>query len=183
MNHLAAPFRGFTLLELIVSVAIFSMVMLTVTSAYLSLISLDRQARATSELSTNLSFALESMVRAMRTGKNYVCAGNASSCTSFSFTDDQGRTVTYYVRGTDGSIVQCIGACTDATAIPITDPRVRFNASSGLRFAVRGSYAAGSSDGKQPYVTIIARGTMQTDANKTSSFVIQTSAVQRIIDL
>ena len=56
--------RGYTLVELIVSLGLFSMVMLVVTGAYLTLISLDRQARASNQLSATLSFAVETTATA-----------------------------------------------------------------------------------------------------------------------
>ena len=162
---------GYTLVELIVSIALFSIVMLIVMAAYLAIISLDRQARAGSQLVSSLSFALDSMSRTIRTGTGYTGGG-----TTFSFTDSTGQAVTYRLGpGTQKSIAQCMGTgCTDVT---LTDPKITITT---LNFIVRG---AASSDGVQPQVTIIAKGTMQTDAGRTTSFSIQTGATQRLIDL
>ncbi|MDB5265242.1 MAG: putative Type pilus pilin [Parcubacteria group bacterium] len=177
--------RGFSLLELIVSVAIFSMVMLAVTSAYLTLIALDRETRATNDLSTNLSFAMESMSRAIRTGTNYLClsGGDGSTCSRFSFTDNQGQAVVYFLKTTDGTVARCVGsgACNDNTAISLTDPRIKFDATSGLRFAVHG--AGSTADQDQPYVTIALRGTMVASPTRSISFAIQTGVSQRTLDL
>lgn len=171
--------RGYTLLELIVSIGLFSLAMLLVMGAYLMLISFDRRARATNELVTNLNFALESMSRNVRTGTQYSCnsSGNGT-CSQLSFRDSQNQQVTYLLRS-DGTLGQCSGtsSCTSASASSITDPRITV---STLTFYVRG---VGTGDGVQPQVTFTIKGSMPTDPGKTSDFVIQTGATQRLIDL
>lgn len=185
--------RGYTLLELIVSLGIFSVVILVVMGAYITLISLDRQARANSQLATTLSFAVESMARSLRTGSEYVCNGNTGSpnCpnggTSISFCLD-GRTcrdgdadeaylVTYFLRS-NGTIGQCFGRlCTDSSSEPLTDTRITVDT---LRFYVRG---VGSGDGVQPQVTFVLAGSMATDQGKETDFNIQTGATQRLLEL
>lgn len=175
--------RGYSLLELIVSLGIFSMVMLVVTGAYITLIDLDRQARANNQLAASLSFAIESMARSMRTGTEYACNANPSSpnCSSggasISFRDSQNQTIAYRLK-TDGSIGQCAGSlCTDATAISLTDPRIDIET---IRFYVRG---VGTGDSTQPNVTFSVSGTMTTERGETTSFSIQTGATQRLIEL
>lgn len=169
--------RGYTLLELIVSIGIFSMVMLVIMSAYLTLISYDRQARATNELTANLSFAVESMTRNIRTGTGYSCSPCSGAGARLTFADSQGQQLTYLVK-TDGSLGQCTGTCTtDAQAIALTSPAITINT---LTFIVRG---VGTGDEIQPQVTAIVKGTMGTDAGKSSSFVIQSGGTQRLIDI
>lgn len=175
--------RGYTLLELIVSLGLFSMVMLIVMGAYLTLISLDRQARASSQLASSLSFAVESMARSMRTGTTYACNANGSApnCaaggSSISFVDTNGQTITYLLKS-DGSIGQCTGGlCTSSSAIALSDRRINVQT---LRFYVRG---VGTSDRVQPQVTFALSGTMVTDAGETTSFSIQTGATQRLLEL
>ncbi|MBU1293172.1 type II secretion system GspH family protein [Patescibacteria group bacterium] len=176
------PQRGYTLLEMIVSLGIFSLVMVVVTGAYLTLISLDRQARANNQLVTSLSFAVESMARNMRTGTAYACNGSSVSpnCvnggTSISFVDSQGQTVTYFKRG-DGTIGQCTGGCSEARATSLTDPLITVQS---LTFYVKG---VGTGDTVQPQVIFVIKGTMRIDANKTTEFTIQTAATQRFIDI
>lgn len=189
--------RGYSLLELIVSLGIFSMVMLVVLGAYVTLISLDRQARANNQLASSLSFGIESMARSMRTGTEYSCNATTipSNCTSnpgssISFCLE-GRTcrdgdadvqylVTYFLKN-DGSIGQCTGSlCTETTSVPLTDPRIDITT---LRFYVRGVGVSGADANIQPSVTFLVSGTMVTDAGETSDFSIQTGATQRQIEL
>ncbi len=182
--------RGYTLLELIVSLGIFSMVMLVVMGAYVTLISLDRQARANNQLAASLSFAVESMARSMRTGTGYDCNANGvpHNCnnggSSISFTDSQNQIITYIVKN-DGSIGQCTGSssCLDNNAVSLTDPNIDIEA---LTFYVRGVDLNSSpleNDNVQPNVTFTIKGTMRTEGGEEANFSIQTSATQRLIEL
>ncbi len=188
------PTRGYSLLELIVSLGIFSLVMLVVMGAYLTLISLDRQARASNQLAASLSYGVESMARSMRTGGSYACNANTSSpnCvsggSSVSFclegrvcsTSVNPEYLITYVLKSDGSIGQCTGAlCTSASAISLTDRRINITS---LRFYVRG-VGTGGGEYNQPSVTFTIAGSMTTDAGETTDFAIQTGATQRLIEI
>ena len=65
--------RGFTLVELMVSLTIFSIVMMVSTGTLLVLIDVNAKAQALYSATSNLSFALDSMTREMRTGYHYYC--------------------------------------------------------------------------------------------------------------
>lgn len=65
---------GFTLVEMIVSLAVFSVVITISVGALLVLIASNQQLQSEQSVMTNLSFALDSMTREMRTGTNYFCA-------------------------------------------------------------------------------------------------------------
>ncbi len=188
--------RGYTLLEMIVAVGIFSVVMLIVTGAYLSLIGLDRELRASTSLVTNLSFALDSMSRGIRTGNSYGCgstggdplnpsAGTNAVCTSFSYYDVSLADKVTYKRKNDGTIGRCTGTavCTDASAISLTDPSITIANPSGLTFYVRGIGTTGAGANVQPQVTFTLRGTIKGDKSHTLDFSIQTSATQRLIEI
>ncbi len=170
--------RGFTLIEIIVSVGLFSLVMLVVTSAYLSIITIDKQARATNELVANLSFALDSMARSVRTGTDYNCQGGGNgTCTQLSFNDSAGVATTYHLRS-GGVLGQCtIPGCTVATAVPLTDPRIVVTS---LIFNVQG---VGEGDLTQPEVLISIRGTMKASKSNVVDFTLQTSAAQRELEI
>lgn len=168
------PHRGYTLLEMIVSVGIFSVVMLIATAAYLTLIHLDRQSRATTDVMSNLSFAIDSMSRAIRTGSNYCVSGCTSS--SFSFVDSEGRTITYAYQG--GTITQQVDG---GAAVGIIDSRITVP-SNGLRF-YRWGTAAGAADG-QPRVTFVIKGSVIPEPGAAPvTFVVESGATQRLIDL
>ena len=64
---------GFTLVEMIVAVALFAVVMLISVAALLSLVDANRKAQALQSVMNNLNIALDGMVRAVRMGSNYRC--------------------------------------------------------------------------------------------------------------
>ncbi len=67
--------RGFTLIEMLVAVALFTVVMLIATATIFSIIGGNRKAQAINAVSNNLNFAIESMVRDIKTGYGYTCKG------------------------------------------------------------------------------------------------------------
>ena len=173
--------KGFSLVELIVAVGLFAIVMSLATGAYLIMISVNRQAQGLATGIDNLSFALETMTRNIRTGINYQCS-SCSGATSITVTSSNGgssqvaQTFTYSLA--NGAITQSIGA---GSAAPLTDPSVTVTA---LTFIVTGQspYSSGQ-DIQQPYVTILVSGSVTTGPGKTQSFSIETGAVMRGTDL
>ncbi len=65
--------RGFTLVEIIVSLAIFSVVATVALGALIKIVDANRKAQTLHSAITNLNFALESMSREMRVGTKYHC--------------------------------------------------------------------------------------------------------------
>ena len=68
--------KGFTLIEVLVSVSIFSIVMLVATGAVFSIVEANKKTHTLKSVMTNLNFALESMARDMRVGFRYACTSN-----------------------------------------------------------------------------------------------------------
>lgn len=69
---------GFSLIEMIVSLGVFSIVITTAVGALLVVIATNQQLQAEQTVMTNLAFAMDSMTREMRTGYGYVCASVAT---------------------------------------------------------------------------------------------------------
>ncbi len=65
--------HGFTLIEMIVSLGVFSVVVTIAVGAMLMLISTNQQLQGEQSVMTNLAFALDTMTREIRTGYNYYC--------------------------------------------------------------------------------------------------------------
>jgi prepilin-type N-terminal cleavage/methylation domain-containing protein len=85
--------QGFSLIEIMVSLAIFAIVVVVATGALLTTIDATKKAQATQTVLTNLNLALEGMTREIRVGSNY---GDVNSATSFSFDDKTGtKRITY----------------------------------------------------------------------------------------
>lgn len=179
--------RGFTLIELVVSVGLFMVVVTIAMAAYLSLITLDRKARALNDVVTNLSFVVDTMSRSIRTGTTYSCNGGTNCWggtggSMFSFVDENGNPVTYILKS-DGSIGTCvgIGSCTPTSASALTDSRISI---SNLRFFAQGIGTTGADKPVQPRVVFTMTGTITPEQNAVPiSFTLQSSATERYLDL
>ncbi len=168
--------KGYTLVELMVAVGLFGVIMLLSSGAYLMLISLTRHSQGIATGINNLSFALETMTRTIRTGTGYDC-GAASDCvaSSFSFENSDGIPVSYGIA--DGAIQETL----DGSVRTLTDPYLNI---SSLTFYTTGTKKLSQgTDVNQPRVTIIVSGTVTYAAEKTESFTIQTGATMRGSDL
>tara|TARA_B100000508_G_scaffold141011_1_gene145045 strand:+ start:9985 stop:10653 length:669 start_codon:yes stop_codon:yes gene_type:complete len=73
MNYKQTQQSGFTLIEMIVSLGVFSIVITIAVGALLVLISSNDQLQKEQTVMTNLSFAVDSMAREIRTGTQYFC--------------------------------------------------------------------------------------------------------------
>jgi prepilin-type N-terminal cleavage/methylation domain-containing protein len=83
--------KGFTLIEILVSVGIFLIVVMIAIGSVISIFDANRKAQSLGIITNNLNFAFESMIRDMRTGSNYVLTGTDY----LSFKDKDGNDVTY----------------------------------------------------------------------------------------
>ncbi|MBI4079923.1 type II secretion system protein [Candidatus Kaiserbacteria bacterium] len=187
--------RGFTLIEMIVAVALFSVVMLVSTATLLSLVGANRKAHALQSVMNNFSIALDGMVRSVRMGSDYHCgAGDIAtpqSCetgdTKLAFKpycesecDAQNRWV--YVYDTNGSFCGqgrlCKSENSGANYYAVTADDVSIDE---FTFYVIGTTR---SDTIQPKVVVSVSGTAGSDDVKTkTTFSIQATAVQRILDI
>jgi len=174
--------RGYTLIELMVAVGLFALIMTLVSGAYLLMISLTRQAQGMATGIDNLSFALETMTRTIRTGAYYNNSVDClSGCTSFSVIDSNNNTVTYALNP-NNSIIQTIVSASGVAFqnnVPLTDPSVSV---STLIFYVSGTNKP-PGDYNQPHVTITISGTVSYGPNRTQPFTVETGATMRGIDI
>lgn len=190
--------KGFTLVEMLVSVALFSMVMIVALGALLSMSVAARKAEGINAAVNNLSAAIDSISRSVRTGANYHCGAGGTiaapqDCSAapqpfFSYLAYDGSQVTYCLSspGTNScnSSTSCgAGLCTVLRSInggpysSLTAPEVN------IKFL--GFYVIGSTvgDAIQPKLTVLVSGSVPVTATMSSLFNIQTSVAQRIFDL
>jgi len=188
---------GFTLIEMMVSVAIFAIVMTISLGALLSMSESDRKAQSFKSVINNLNFSMDSMSRSIRTGQSYHCdisqtpITSTRDCTgtpasSFAFRPADGSsTVIYKLESSNATLcgqpsarVGCIARSTDggSTYSSITSSEVYVDV---LNFYVTGS---GVGDGIQPKVTILISGVVTVTATQTSTFNLQTSVTERVYD-
>lgn len=79
--------HGFTLVEIIVSIAIFIVVAVVALGALLKIIDANKKSESIKSVVTNLNFALDSMARDIRVGSHYICADPESSLGDLGVTD------------------------------------------------------------------------------------------------
>jgi len=171
---------GFTLVELIVSLGLFTVVMMISTSALLSLSDTNKKVQSMRVAFDNLNLALESMSREIRMGSVYHCDATVGTVTttrdcdvasggasSISFLSQTGEQITYQLNG--ATVKRTVGPVgPDA----MTAPEIKIT---NLRFYVLGTNS-GSND--QPRVIITISGTA--GKRVTSSFNIQTTVTSRM---
>lgn len=74
LSFLKQKKKGFTLIEALVSLGIFSIVVVAATGVILSIISSNKKNQAISSVVNNLNYSIESMVRDIKTGYRYKCS-------------------------------------------------------------------------------------------------------------
>lgn len=188
---------GFTLIEMMASVTIFSIVMLVAIGSLLTITDANRKARATQAVINNMNFVLEGISREARVGTTYYCyPGNptaqpdlgesiknpqdcAGGGTILSFEPHDGDPLstadqvmyrlnnTHIERSLDGG----------TTFITVTASNVSLD---DFKFYVFGSTPG---DNEQPRIFITVRGTAGVSDKVKTKFNLSTSITQRVFDL
>lgn len=184
-KHYLKEKRGFTLVEMIVSLGLFTIIMFVATSAFLSIVNTDRKARTIRIAADNLNIALEDISRRIKTGTAYYCDGGVGTAinatndtctlggTSIAFTDQFGVRTSYKKVGTSIERETFGGS-----SLQVTSPEIIINT---LKFIVSGSSAFSSGNYAQPMVIISIDGSLGSGPIG-SGFKIQTTVTQRAYD-
>lgn len=195
--------RGFTLVEMVVSIALFAIIMLVSVGALLALVDANRKARALESVMNNLNISLDSMIRAIRMGTHYNCGGTAipqapnwgdcpqgvtpltSVPAMFSFAPygsnpgaQTERTVYSIANDAQGRPRLYRSQNGGASSIPVTAPEVEIQ---DMQMYVVGSTPQ---DTTQPKVVIVVKGAAGEEGTRLrTEFYIQATAVQRALDI
>ncbi|MBU3968646.1 prepilin-type N-terminal cleavage/methylation domain-containing protein [Patescibacteria group bacterium] len=183
--------KGFTLVEMMVAVALFSVVMVIGVGSLLSMISANKKSQSLQLVMSNLGFAIEDITRTMRVGTNYHCGSGdirepkdcngGSNYVAFEPTggdpDSTNDQVVYRLNGTQ--IEKSTSGGVNNSFIAITAPEITIES---LSFYVQGSETIGEGDNKQPKVLIVLSGHAGENEKTKSNFNIQTMVSQRILD-
>ncbi len=181
---------GFTLVELIVSVSLFATIMVISMGTIVTVFDANKKSQTMRTVMDNLNLTVETISRTIRFGSNYHCditKGPPSYPALTSPLDCASGASSMQVRGSDGRvyIYRQIG---NRIARSINGSANYFLTSSdvtitSLKFRVFGSpsYSTGG-DIFQPQVIITVSGYAGTKANSKSTFSLQTTVSQRIID-
>jgi prepilin-type N-terminal cleavage/methylation domain-containing protein len=184
--------RGFTMVEMLVSVGLFAILMVISVGALLMLLAANHKAQALQSVMNNFNISLDGMVRSIRQGSQFHCGEGiytqAVDC------PDGGATFAFEPYG---------DPMADPWVITFDEPNHRINESqdggltwttitapevsiSKLRFYLIGS-VRGSDPGigpTQPKVIIVIDGVAASNNTKArTTFHVQATAVQRLLDL
>lgn len=194
------------MVELLVSVFIFTLVATACVGAVLMVLDSNRKIQALKTVMDNLSLTLDTMSRSISTGSTYYCGlynGDAlplipplspADCSiangggeSLTFLASDGTHVYYYYDSTNKRIKRCIletvpagDNCNIASGkndfVSVTSPDMTIT---NLKFYVTGSLP---NDNLQPKVTIAVQGYAGVKPNVKTTFNIQTTLSQRAVD-
>jgi len=197
--------RGFSLIEVLVSLAIFTIVMTMSVGMLIVLIDANARAQNLQTIMTNLSFALDSITREIRTGSNYYCGAASSLPVSGSATQncDNGGDAISFTEGGD-SLTENTPNNSRRIAIRLNNGVLERRLGNGdgdssvnesedwtaltsdgvtitdLRFFTSGATRA---DSLSPTVTIYVAGYAGEQDGSEGVFNIQTTVVQQLLDI
>lgn len=171
---------GFTLIEMLVSVGLFSVVLTVTLGSILTIADANKKARSLMSVMGNLNFAVDAITRSVKTGSDLDDNGNCISTDQVDYeAADPGSSarprVTYcWVVDADdnGSITKQVGS---GVSLPLTSPDVDIDY---MNFGV-----FGTAPGDQPRVAINMEGTVTISPRVSSSFTIQTTVSQRQLNI
>ncbi len=192
--------QGFTLVEVLVALSLFTVVVTMAVGTLLVLIDANTRQQYVQSVVTNISFALDSMTRDIRTGYHYYCINglgdnaqatgeNTRDCpaggdslviteSGDSLTRGKGSNrIAYRYNAGDKSIERRLG--TTGVWQRLTAPEVKINT---LDFIITGTDTL-PSDESSPTVTIFIEGKAGETSEIDTSFQMQTTVTQQLLDI
>ena len=145
--------KGFTLIEMMVSVALFAIVVMISMTAVLSVVDSTKKAQSLKSVMNNLNFALETMTRSIKTG--YI-SGLSGPQNNIQIVDQNNSTVIYSL----------VGSMIKRNTEAITAPEVVVD---------KLMFYPGIGVGIQPSVIVVVQGTVKLNERVTSKFSIQST--------
>lgn len=184
--------RAFTLIEMMVAISIFSIIMLLISSAYIALLSANRKERASTDAVNNLSTAIDSIARDIRTGSCSNSTGvNVCPATgtynSFTFIDSDGCKVEYNLNANKEIVhkVFASGSACKASDDVITDSNaVSVTAFTFDTYVLQATNTNVNNMAEQVWTVIRVTGaTPKMPNGVVSTFHIETGATMRGISI
>lgn len=202
--------EGFTLIEVMISIGLFSVIMIVGITAILGVNNTYRKSRTMRSAIDNLSFIMEDMARNIRLGSLYRCLDgdgdispttiedptDGENCSGIAFEpfydpvpgeDDNLATAdqVIYMIYPEGDLFKGIKGA-NFTSADLSNPGVGLPMNSvdlKIDYTTSGFTVFGSNptDEEQPSVLIVLNGTVNVGVNSTS-FNLQTTVSQRLLD-
>lgn len=176
--------RGFTLVEMMVSVSIFVVVAMIASGAFITMAEAQRKAQAIKLVVDNVNFALDSIVTPMKTGKDYISDCGVDDDKAVSFVNDDGETVSYVFREVDGrgNLFEIDGAINcDSGGVPMVAQEEVIIDVNESRFEI--CPGCGAANNRLPWARIIIKGTAVNAQGNDIEFNLQTFISQRFRNL
>lgn len=192
--------RGFSLVELLVSLSVFSIVMTISIGTILIMIDINAKAQALFTSTTNVSFALDNITREIRTGYRYYCSDTISDNNPYVRIEeetvhecDSGQFI-YLTRGRDG-VRTGYDLYEDENGVgslrqwsPDHDNWIQLTSPADIDIEVfdlmvSGVETAEDGDESQPAVHIHIRGKLNNGLDVATDFELETNVVQRRLDI
>ncbi len=173
--------KGFTMVEMLVSVAVFSIVVTMVMGTISTIVDASRKSRTITEVMNNLNFGFESMTRTLKTAKTInVSTSGGSKINTITATDYKDREIIYKFYDWDNStqrgITRKVGSGEEES---ITSSNLKLSS-----WYIRKYTSSGTSGlGAQPRVFFSVKGRVETAKGISSEFTLQSSVSQRQLEL
>jgi len=191
-QQLSTVQRGFTLVEVMISISIFIIAITIGIGAVLNMNSAYRKASSTRSLMDNLSFVMEDMTRNLRLGSEYNCDGNGDCVgggSSVKFKDMSGQKyIKYYLinkvtkEGVSESNFYEIGKQIIDVATGDEENSIITSSEINLDIDKSGFTVVGvGADNGQPLVIIKLAGKIKIKTDYTN-FNLETAVSQRLIE-
>lgn len=197
--------KGFTLIEVVISVGLFSIVMMVSLAIILSVVDNNKKVHSVNVVVDNLNFAIDSMVRDIKTGKSYQCgtspiidttsntsclnSQNSNAITLISTLYDKDKIVQYEYDKENGKIIKrsCEVDTNNTTPNQKTCQGSFFESdltSSEINITdVKFIVNQGNPGSVQPSVFLLIKGTSAVNPTDASNFSIQTLISQRYLNI
>lgn len=201
--------KAFTLIEVVIAVGLFSIVMMVALAIILSVVDNNKKVHSVNVVVDNLNFAIDSMVRDIKTGKSYQCSGdmtvntavvpdctnpiNSNVITLISTLYDQDKIVQYEFEAEDtgpgghtGRIVKRSCFITSGSIKTCQDGKVDRSELTSSEINITGVtfiINPGTPSSEQPTVFLLIKGTSAINPTEASDFRIQTLISQRYLNI
>lgn len=162
--------QGFTMVEMLVSVAIFSVVITIVMGTIVTIVDTSRKARTMTEVMNNLNFSFESMTRTLKTAKSIDWA-RTNNDTIVAI--DQNDKEIVYSFSTDRITKNIDGAGAES----ITSEDLKLSSWKIEKFK------SGVNSDRQPRIFFSVKGRVETTKGIASEFNLQSTVSQRRLNL
>lgn len=194
--------NGFSLIEMLVSLSLFTIVSVIVVGTILMLVNSNKKLQGEQQVMVGLSAVLDSMTREIRMGSFYYCAAtlptlqtmasdSSQNCNGAStlvfregvrnLTSSQANDRIAYYRSSGGGVGVINRKISDRTAEVITPSNIDVLS---MDFYVNGTdQLVDDNDVVQPSVTIVITARDLIEGSSGEIYTIQTTVVQRTLDI